>query len=277
MKNNKEALIVIRPVARDREWVNTKDFSRDKVGGSNAGKTTLVVEPDSSKGLYNISFDDLTSEELTSFKKDLGYASQYGDDFLNPSFNNPFWVDFNVVLLDEPNFLNLSVARDRLKYYVIKNSNFVADSFESITPESLFYIEDTEEKAQRVIKKGELKEKSYLAMSQLSADQKVKVLKVYGERSHLASPESISARIFELIEENPAKFLEVVNMSKEKMAIKNLIYDLIEHGVIRQKGDYIYDTDELQGSVEQFEYKLSDPKQTDLLQTYRERLEAKRI
>jgi hypothetical protein len=277
MKTTKESLIVIRPVAREREWVNTKDFSRDKVGGSNAGKTTLVVEPDSNKGMYSISFDDLNSEELAAFKRDLGYTSQYGEDFLNASFNNPFWVDFNVVLLDEPNFLNLAVARDRLKYYIIKNSSFVADSFETITPESLFYIEDTEEKAQRTIKKGELKEKAYVAMSTLTADQKVKLLKVYGERSHLASPESISARIFELIEDNPAKFLEVVNMSKEKLAIKNLIFDLLENGVIREKNGYIYDTDELQGSVEQFEYKLSDPKQTDLLQTYRERLEAKRI
>jgi len=226
--------------------------------------------------MYKVDFSDMSTETLEQFKRDLGYASTYGPDFLNPNFNNNFWADYKIVLLDEPNFFDMNIAENKLKYYIIKSSKYVANSFEEINPESLFYIEDTLEKAKTAVNKGKVKQEAYTILSSLSADQKIKVLKVYGEKGSIASEERVSARIFELIEENPSKFISICRLDKEKIAIKTLIFDLIEYGVIRERNNFIYDSDELVGSMEEFEYRLIDPKNTDTLQTYKERLEAKR-
>lgn len=265
-------LKVIRPVAREREWVNTKDFNKDRVGGSNAGKTTIVAEPSGTKGTFGIEFD-MTQEELQQFQRDLGYSGRYGENYLNLNFNNPFWVDYRVVLLDEPNVFDVSIPEQKLKFLVAKSSTRVASSFDEINGESLFYIEDTEEKVKSTVKKAELKQKAYELLGKLSEEQKVKILKVFGEDGTVSSPEKVKARLFEILEDNPAKFISACELKKEKLAIKNLVFDLINNGVIREKAGYLYDIDVNLGTREDFEFMLGEPKNGEMINNYKERLE----
>jgi len=265
-------LVVIRPVARERDWVNTKDFNKDRIGGSNAGKTTIVAEPSGTTGTFAIDFG-MTQEELQEFERSLGYSGKYGQNYLNLNFNNPFWIDYRVVLMDESNVFDLSIPEQKLKFLVAKSSIRVANNFDEINGDSLFYIEDTEEKVQKTVKKAEIKQRAYELLGKLSEEQKVKILKVFGEDGSSSTPDKVKARLFELLEENPSKFISACELKKEKLAIKTLVFDLINNGVVREKGGYLYDVDVNLGTREDFEYTLGEPKNGEMVANYKERLE----
>jgi hypothetical protein len=71
-------------------------------------------------------------------------------------------------------------------------------------------------------------------------------------------------------------FTKIVNYSDEILAIKSLIRDLVDKNIVRIKGSIVYEGDHIWSkSIEEFELYLADPKNSEVFDSFKDKLKAK--
>lgn len=255
-----ESVVIVKPVLRKRPWVNTDEFNKNKLFGVG---TKLSPYLDQS-GLHT----GLTEETQVEFEKKLGLK----EGSLAPLRDSEFWDDFYITLQDEPNTFYKNNPTDELRIAVLKAHPKVANTQEEISPDTDFYILDVETEEQDKVKLIETKEKAYSVFSKLTNKGKRDLLKLYGEGGDSANDSTIKTALSEKMEQNPHDFLAKAAFSKEVITVRAFIFDLVDYGILRQRGQYYFDGDTNLGDIKSFSDYLLMPDKQDVYLVYKDRL-----
>jgi len=188
----------------------------------------------------------------------------FPDGYLKPQ--SDFWDSFTIWINDSGE-LRLDTEgspEDELKYYFLRNHKDVAQGLKDRKPSADYVLlqEETEAKEQNV--KARIKRKAMVEFSKLTPSQMRKALRLYGYNSTNVSEEIVENRLFDLVEENPQRFLTIwVNNTNKD--IQFLIEEAVAKNILRKnKTMYKYGTDVIGSTLDDAIIYLSNPVNNDV-------------
>lgn len=223
-------------------------------------------------GAYYDSYGSMTTG-LT--EEDAARLGEIMNKDLRPS--SPFWYDYQIVIMDKDLLLDTSKPEDELKYLVLKSHFKVKKSKSDTNPYAEYEIFDELENARDTNVKAATKAKAYQLFAGLTAEQKAEILKLYPGFTKTANvlPELVESKLYEQIESNPGKFVELVEDKHRDMKI--FLKDLITYDILRKnKSAYKYGTDFLGHDEESTIDYLNNPENQSLKITLMQELESRR-
>lgn len=256
--------VFIKPVYKNGPFA--KSLEKHNLFALNDASITLCPDIDSYEKKVRTG---LTEVEQSYLEQKMGLK----EGELDPFYTNPYWMNYTIKLRLGAEALNLDVPTDYLKYAILRASDKVAESEEMITPTSLFYIEDVVDTAERLASKAEIKEKAVEMFVALTEEGRKTIMKIYGHDVTNATSKFIKGTLFQLMEDNPAKFVEINSQSKERIAIQAFIHDLKNAGVLRERAGAYFDKDTNLGTLSDVVERLLDPSHQEEYLAYKERLQ----
>lgn len=252
MSNN---LVTIKPIKRPT-WNGFMRFknTKDSLGPMHDFTGTIVtgLTRDEAKRLGEI------------LQKDLSPAST-------------FWHEYRVIITDKDKVLNLDNPEHELAYLFLKADKRVANSQDEYDkgtwPYAKYVIYDEEKAATEKNKEFTVKRKATTEFNKLSLTQMVDILKLYPGYINLTSnkPDVIEATLFELLEKDPEKFLNL--SGDKKLDMKVFLKDLVASKILRKnRTAYYYGEDILGHDEESAITFLEDPKHQSLKIEFAEQL-----
>lgn len=217
-----DKLVKIRPIKKNTwgfqqtgtiRYKNTKDHV-----GSFYDKTGSI-------------YTGLTPEDAERLGKALGK---------DLSRNSSFWHEFKVTMTDKDKILDLSNPEHELAYLFLLNHYRVAKSITEQSSNQDYVIVDENKEAEVINSKALIKRKANKLFDSLTTEQKKDILKLYPGyiKSDNVSAEIADARLYELLEGNPAKFVEYAEDKQRDSKV--LIKDLVDVGILRKNRSAIY-------------------------------------
>jgi len=146
-----------------------------------------------------------------------------------------FWIAYNIKIGSERIELDLQSPDDLLRYMFAVAQTIVANGLHKIKDDSrvefVLYSEEQEAK-ERVTERRSLS-KAYVLADKLDLETKMNILNVYGIITDASSPNSIEDKIGEKIEEDPKKFLAMVDDAD--LIYKSMVTKCLDKGVLTMK------------------------------------------
>lgn len=224
---------VIRPIIRNK-------FS----GQSYYNKTLTVIMGAqlSQTGLYKTG---LTLSDEEHYEKELNLPK----GTLNKR-NADYWSDMEVRLRnDKLTIFNIVTAYDELKFKMLQQHDWIANTEHDVVGNSTarFYIYDPEAASKIESAKMEFEFAAMEAFHEATVEERRGLLRVYGKRGVDEMSETMVKT--ELFKEVKKDFKEFIRISKAKETpTKALLEALIEKDIIKKKGTYFYNGEDLLGS-----------------------------
>lgn len=224
---------VIRPIIRNK-------FS----GQSYYNKTQTVIGGAqlSANGLYKTG---LSVQDETDFEKELnlpkGTLSKRNADF---------WGDMEVRLRnDKLTIFNIVNAYDELRFRMLQEHDKIARTEHDVLGNStaLFYIYDPEAASKIEDAKMEYEFAAMEAFHNTTVEERRGLLRIYGKKGIDSISETMVKT--ELFKEVKKDFKEFIRLTKAKdTPVRALVKALIEKDILKQKGTYFYNGEDLLGS-----------------------------
>jgi hypothetical protein len=222
-----------------------KPILRQKFSGLSSYSRTVTPIEGACLGANGLYMNGLTEEEEREFEKKLGLKegtlskkSPYWGTVLRLRLNND--KDTPLTLLDTPE----DIIRER----VIRAHPRIANSIlEKNKPSAEFYIDDPEATAAVEAIKIDQELEAMEAMIKTTIEEKRGLLRLYGKRDVYKMTESmVKTELAKKVKEDPIEFLSKAN--DKQLKTRMLIEELIEVGMIKRKGNYYYNGEDLIGS-----------------------------
>lgn len=228
-------IIEVRPVER------TKYHGKGVSYGAEGKFFGIKAVPDPKTLKYKTG---LTSEDIKFLKK-MGVPFDLSDTY-TPGKAHPFWDSMQgmVRLPYRTTYINTDEIMGRIHYRLLQASEYVANSLQELEdgkyPNAVFVITNSEEADEQVSKRFALRAKLYKKTSDMSKEDKVKVLLVATGDDYSGKREaSINSRLAELIEKAPKKLEAVLEMDNEFLTNRALIEKGLSQGLLTQVGTKI--------------------------------------
>ena len=252
----KKTLVYVKPIIKER-WHGLHKQGRAKFQG-----TSDVIQPvyDSSIGRLATG---LTTEDAERLGKTLGAD-------LTPNSGNEFWQTFKVKLEDKTTIYDLSIPLQEIQVAVLKASKYIANSQKEHEngkwPNAKYVIHDEKQEIQKKARGAEVKAKAVTMFSKLTHAKRVDLLKIFGKAASNVSEDFSYSQLYEIVEDDPKRFMEVAGAKPEMIKIKSLIFDLEGKGILRTKGTaYLYNDQQVGFDYEDTVSYLMSPKNQELL------------
>lgn len=246
--------VIVKSIKRDTwsgflRFNNTKDYITPLYDASGTLVTGLTEEDEKRLG--------------AALKKDL-------------AVNSDFWHEYKVLMSDRDKILYIETPEGELAHKFLlahkRVANSELDKYNWPYADYIIYNEEGEAKVKN--EKFSIKRKAMTEFNKLSVNQMRDILKLYPGYTKLDSitSEVVEARLFELMENDPAKFNELVG--DKKLDMKVLLKDLVTAKVLRKnKSAYYYGTDNIGHDEESTITYLEDPQNQGLLVSVKKELE----
>ncbi len=224
---------VIRPIIRNK-------FS----GQSYYNKTQTVIQGAqlSFNGLYKTG---LSVNEEAEYEKELNLPK----GTLNKR-NAEFWGDMEVRLRnDKITIFNIVTKYDELKFKMLQEHDWIANTEHDVLGNSTarFYIYDPEAASKIEDAKMEFEFEAMEAFLNTTVEQRRGLLRVFGKSGvDNMSETMVKTELFKEVKKDPKEFIKVV--SSKTTPIKALLQALIEKNIVKKKGTYFYNGEDLIGS-----------------------------
>lgn len=224
---------VIRPIIRNK-------FS----GHSSFSKTTTIIEGAqlSMSGVYKTGLS-LKDEEY--FEKELNLPK----GTLNKK-NSAFWGSLEVRLKnDKLTILTIVTPHDELKFRMLQEHDTIARTEHDVADNSTakFYIYDPEASSKIEDSKMESEFAAMEAFHKTTVEERRGLLRIYGKKGvDNMSETMVRTELFKKLKEDFKEFTRLA-LAKDT-PIRSLIESLIEKEIIRKKGTYFYNGEDLIGS-----------------------------
>lgn len=189
--------------------------------------------------------------------------------------NSDYWTTFFIRMTDDEMHLNTDDPYDELKYLFLKNHKTVQNSVGKRKATAEYIIVNYDEEAKEENKKSKIKRKAIKEFDKLSANDIRKALRLYGMKADSISAEQCEAKLFDLVEESPNKFLEiwVNNKSRETQF---LVETALSKNVLRKsRNTYYYGTEVIGHGLDDAIAFLDDPKNQEIKEIVINEIEAK--
>lgn len=200
-------------------------------------------------------YTGLNDEDRERLEKALGFDLKWNSDF---------WKTFFIRFTGDEIDLDTEEPYQELQYLFLKDHLKVQSSIyePKATADFIVVNEEAEAKVENV--KNKVKRKAFSAFGKLSSTDVRKALRLYGIKSESISAEQAENKLFDIVEENPAKFMELWVENKTRDT-QFLIETAVSKNVMRKnKNAYYYGTDAIGFSMEDAIAFLDDPKNNDI-------------
>jgi hypothetical protein len=237
--------VILRPLKRNA-WAGVKNYKNcfDNIG-------TYFTRS-------NQFYTGLTKEDAER----LEIALQKEPRSLVPS--SEFWNTFYVKMGNKDLILNTEFPMDELKYLFLLGHKRVANGYSDNKPTADYVLINKESEAQQSNKFNQLKRKANKEFDKLSTADMKKALRLFGHRSDNLSAELVEAKLFELVDKEPIKFLDKW-VENKKRETEYLIQEAVAKNVIRKnRSEYTYGMDNIGHTLEDTISYLDSPEHRDL-------------
>lgn len=187
-----------------------------------------------------------------------------------------FWHDYSIIMTDREKDFNLDNPEHELAYKLMLAHQRVANSEAEryLFPHAEYIIVNEEAEAKVKNEKYNVKRKAMTSYNDLSLDQMRDILKLYPGFTRLDSvtADVVEAKLFELMENDPEKFLKFVQDKNLDMKIK--LKDFVSAKILRKnKSAYYYGDDNIGHDEESTITYLKDPQNQGLMIALEKQLE----
>lgn len=151
-----------------------------------------------------------------------------------------YFRNFCVKVTADGKELNLEIPEHQLIYRFLKTLPEVAKSKKLVNSSvHNFYLIDEEAEAEKQLSEIDFKMKAYSYLNDMSAEDIIEFLVLYGKEYRNVSPSLAKAKLGELIETNPERFITLYQDNSREVKIKLRMLQRI--GIIRKEGPaYFY-------------------------------------
>ena len=178
--------------------------------------------------------------------------------------NSAFWHTFHIRTGTKDLYLDTEDPMDELRYLFLKNHKRVADSIFQKKSTANFILINKDEEAKKANLYNKTKRRALKEFDKLTSDEVVKALRLYGDNAENVSADVAENMLFDMVEGNPQKFLElwVDNVTRDTQF---LIEKAIASNVLRKiKTTYKYGTDVIGNSLDEAIVYLENPSNQDI-------------
>lgn len=201
-------------------------------------------------------YTGLTEADAERLGKVLGYDLTPGSEF---------WVNWPAIRAGNKDmYFNTDDPMDELRYLFLKNHKRVAGSIFEHKSTADYVLINKEEEAKKANVFNKIKRRAAREFDKLSAEDIRKCLRLYGQNASNMGNEQAENALFDLVDGNPQKFLElwVDNKNRETEFI---IETAVSKNVLRKtKNVYRYGSDVVGHSTQDVIDYLSNPKNQDI-------------
>jgi hypothetical protein len=199
---------------------------------------------------------DLSEREQERFSKALNINFNDRDDY---------WNTYHIAIDGKNNVtLNTENIEDEFAVAFLEKHKEVALGYNDRKPGTKYVLIKEEDEAEKVNKRAQVKIRAITEYGKLTPEQMRKALRLYGHNSSSVSNEIVQSTLYNLVEDDPGKFLTlwVDNDNKETHF---LIEEAVANNVIRNnKTIYKYGTDIIGYTIEEAIDYLKDPRNANL-------------
>jgi hypothetical protein len=298
-------LKIIRPFRREPSNSRSLEGSLFSNGYSFIPGTTKKFYPRvDSRGVIRTGLDenaiklrsiedlDVQEHERERIKKLKTYYESILDESLEPV--SSFYEEIKengYTLEDGDNIFNMENPREAVNFYWLLETDMVAHSMEDIesgkSDGSLvrFYVHDDLIESKSSFERKKRINSAIASLDKMTSIKRKKVQKLLGlglpadsseEEVYNALDEYLRIPATALQSDPISAFKKITSYSEDTLAAKSLIRDLIDNNIIRVKGSVVYEGEHVWSkSVEEFELFLTDPKNSEIYESFKDKLKNK--
>ena len=303
--NNIKGMRIIRPYKREPSNMRTLEGSLYQNGYAFIPGTTRKFYPRvDSRGVIRTGLDEnspkiraifdpkVKEAEVQRIKQLKDYYESILDESLEP--NSTFYDEMKengVTLEDGENIFNMENPREAVNFYWIMETDMVANSLDDIESGKVdtsivkFYVYNGEVETKVTFERKKKINSAIASLDKMSAVKRKKIQKLIG----LGLPmDSTEEEVYNAIDEflrTPAsamdrdpieQFAKITSYSDDLLDVKALVKDLVDKNIVRIKGSIVYEGEHVWAkSVEEFELFLTDPKNTEEYEAFKDKLKNK--
>jgi hypothetical protein len=235
---------------------------------------------------------EVREQEIERIKKVKSYYESILDENLDPT--STFYDEIKengFTLEDGDNIFNMENPRDAVNYYWLMETDMVAQNYDDIESGKVdnsivrFYVHDGEIESKTAFERKKKINSAIAALDKMTSVKRKRVQKLLGlglpgdaseEEIYNALDEYLRIPSSALDKDPITAFLKITSYSEEIIAVKSLIRDLIDKNIVRVKGSIVYEGEHIWAkSVEEFELFLADPKNSEVFDSFKEKLKTK--
>ena len=211
-------------------------------------------------------YTGLNKEDEKRLSEELGYDLKQ---------NSPFWDTFFIRMTEDELHLNTEDPFTELKYLFLKSHKDVQESINVRKAGAQFIIVNYNEDAKEENKRNKIKRKAIKEFDNLSSTDIRKVLRLYGHKADSMGAEQAELTLFNLVENDPDKFLNLwVNNSKRETQF--LVEAALSKNILRKNRNvYSYGSEPIGHGVEDAIAFLDDKKNQEIRKIIMDEIEVK--
>lgn len=146
-----------------------------------------------------------------------------------------FYRNFCVKVTDKGREFDLSIPKHQLIYEFLKRCPDVAESSKKVNSSiHTYYLVDEEAEAEKKLSKIDMKMKAYTYLNEMSSDDIVDFLVLYGKDTRSISPALAKSKLGEYIETNPSVFIE--RYEDNNRQVRTELRKMVVKGIVRKEG-----------------------------------------
>lgn len=202
---------------------------------------TVEVLPNVQTGKYDTGLDE---EQTAKYSKITGL--DLSDTFI-PDVPHPFWStkaawiplpNNTLVLNSDNNFEYIKIANCKTSKYV---ANSMAEYNQGLWPDATHVIFSEEEEMELRASKFQIQQKASVKLMDYSLDAKIALVQILSKKTVKGrSANFIDGLVSELVENEPAEVLRVLNMNKEEATTRANVLEMLSKNVLTQQGEAIF-------------------------------------
>jgi hypothetical protein len=306
MKNNiTKGVRIIRPYKKPPTNLRTLEGSLYTNGYSFIPGTARKFYPKTdSRGVIRTGLDEnsqklksildlkVRAQETERVKQLREYYEAILDESLEP--NSTFYDEIKengISLEDGDNIFNMENPRDAVNFFWLLETEMIAENLDAIesgeADSSLvkFYVYDGTVESKVTFERKKRINSAIAALDKMSAVKRRKVQKLIGlglpvdateEQIYIAVDEYLRTPSSALQSDPIENFIRIVSYSEDLLEVKALVKDLIDTNIVRVKGSVVYEGEHSWAkSIEEFELLLTDPKNTQEYESFKDKLKQK--
>jgi hypothetical protein len=306
MKNNiTKGVRIIRPYKKPPTNLRTLEGSLYTNGYSFIPGTARKFYPKTdSRGVIRTGLDEnsqklksildlkVRQQEMDRVKQLKEYYEAILDESLEP--NSTFYDEIKengIGLEDGDNIFNMENPRDAVNFFWLMETEMIAENLDAIESGEVdsslvkFFVYDGTVESKVTFERKKRINSAIAALDKMSAVKRRKVQKLIGlglpvdateEQVYIALDEYLRTPTSALQTDPIENFIRIVSYSEDLLEVKALVKDLIDTNIVRVKGSVVYEGEHSWAkSIEEFELLLTDPKNTQEYESFKDKLKQK--
>ncbi len=201
-------------------------------------------------------YTGLTKEDAERLGETLG---------LDLSPNSEYWTEWPGVRVGSKDlYLNLDDPMDELRHLFLKNHKRVASSIFERKSTANYVLINKEEEAKKANIFNKNKRRAAREFDRLSAQDIRRCLRLYGQNASTMGNEQAENVLFDLVDGNPSKFIELWVDNKDRDIVYLIETGLAKNVIRKTKNIYRYGSDVIGHNLDDVVAYLGDPRNQDL-------------